>query len=134
LDTESWIVISSAWRVGKSIEDLQNVFRNSGDETFVTHGIKIYSGEPLPFCAERVIGKTLSSHKIEEDGIPFGRGEDIRRWLEKHSEKIGLKNFVIIDDESYDLETYKDQTVKVDNAHGLQEQDIEKAKEILTRP
>lgn len=133
-ETDSWIVISSAWRIGSSIENLQDIFRNSGDQTFVIHGIKIYTGEQLPFCAERVIGKTLSSHKTEEEGIPFGRGEDIRRWLEKHSGEIGLKNFVIIDDESYDLGTYVENTVKVDGFCGLQDEDIKKAKEILMRP
>lgn len=133
LDTDSWLVISSTWRIGLSVENLQDIFKNSGDKTFVTYGIRKHIDERLPFCAERVIGKTCSSNKTIEDGIPFGRGEDIRRWLEAHSGEISLKNFVIIDDESYDLETYKDQTVKINNTYGLQDHDVERAKEILMR-
>ena len=66
------VVISSYWRLGRSIEDLQSIFKWLG----------------LPH--DRIIGKTPSIHGVQ-------RGVEIKDWLSKNPE---VTKYAVIDDDS----------------------------------
>lgn len=132
-ETDAWIVVSSTWRKGKTVEELRETFRSGGDRAFM-RGYDPKVVDPFPFPSERIIGKTPVSVRSSCDGMPFGRDHEIQMWLEEYKEKIGLERYVVIDDESYDLEEQAEFLVKTDGTDGLQDIDIEKAKEILMRP
>lgn len=78
-DTNSAIVVSSTWRHGKCIDELQEIFNNSG-ATFL------------------VIGKTPSFDSV--------RGHEIQQWLHDNCEKYfgvpyyDFHRYAIVDDDS----------------------------------
>lgn len=65
------IVISSTWRMGETIEGLQNILA------------------PIPLVASKIIGMT----PIHRDNF---RGKEIETWLSKHPE---VTHYVIVDDD-----------------------------------
>lgn len=116
-DTNAVIVVSSSWRKGRTVEQLQ--------ELFAEVGIK---GE--------VIGKTpeLTFAENEYDySVP--RGCEIKAWLEGNkgilNNKISRAKYVILDDDSDMLYWQRTKYVQVDNYCGLTKNSIFKAKHIL---
>jgi hypothetical protein len=72
------IVVSSAWRVGRSVKDLSTLFESNG-------------------VVIRVIDKT-PSHKIDRQ-----RGEEILDWIEDNRYN---GPYIVIDDEDFDIAPY----------------------------
>ena len=85
------IVVSSSWRIGMSVEDLQTLLFENCD---------------VP--KERVIDKTAYLNDVP-------RGLEIQDWLDKHPE---VTHFVIVDDDS-DMEHLKEKLVQTSWRHGL---------------
>ena len=105
--TGAKVVISSSWRIGMELGDLQNLFACNG-----------FIGE--------VIGVTpiyLESYTHE-----ISRGKEIADWIKKNP----VDNYCIIDDSNDVLEEQEAHFVLVDDKHGITEDDAEKAVQILS--
>lgn len=88
------VVISSTWRKGKTVEELQEILNNSG-ATF------------------KVIGKT----GVDESRI---RGVEISKYLDRFREELKLNcEYVIIDDDSDMLLQQQHNFFQTDNYSGL---------------
>lgn len=98
------IVVSSSWRIGRSVSALDSLLKRWG-----------FRGE--------VIDKTGPIIGVEED-----RGALISSWLVEHPD---VKKFVILDDESTDLEPLADHMVYVKRDKGIQLHDVSFALRIL---
>jgi hypothetical protein len=121
------IVISSAWRVGKSVEDLRELFKFCGDR------FNAYEG-PVPFVdVSRIIDKTPSldvdRSEVDYDGL-WGRGYEIVTWLKKYQGDLGVKKYIILDDETTDLKPLINFCVKTKTETGLTE---ELAQEVIKK-
>lgn len=110
-ETDSVIVVSSTWRHGKTIEELQSIFDYCG-ATF------------------KVIDKT--------DHFGNYRGPEIAEWLKENSEKyFGVQYFdfyryAIIDDDSDMLLDQQHNFFQTDNYSGLTPNTVYKIKRFFT--
>ena len=104
--TGAEIVVSSTWRIGKSVDDLENILNRNG---FTGH----------------VIDKT--EDLIHERKT---RGDEIKKWLDEH---LNIDSFVIIDDFNFPkFEKYfSTRFVQTDDRVGLSNQDADKCVDIL---
>lgn len=110
--TGAKIVVSSTWRLGKTVEQLQIKFKEMG-----------ITGE--------VIDKTCQLNHL--DGY---RGNEIIKWVKDNEDLTGhfyynLKSYVIIDDDSDMLLWQKDNFVHTDGQKGLTQADAYDAINIL---
>lgn len=96
--TNANIVISSTWRLGHTIYNMQNTFR--------AHGFKY--PDNIIGCTPDLPGKT--------------RGAEIVRWLSK----VPVDSFVVFDDDE-DMKGIEDHFIKTDFENGLQEEHITRA-------
>lgn len=108
-DTGAKVVMSSSWRYGKSVKDLRALLLNEEVE-----------------CD--LIDKTPEIHK---DAC---RGQEIQCWFMENKD-LNIESFVILDDNcSMDItQRYSNRFVDTSGIIGLTEDDVEKAKEILSR-
>jgi hypothetical protein len=98
------VVVSSTWRHGKSVAELQEMLEAQG-----------FTG--------RVVDKTPT-------GMPGAdRGDEIAAWLAEHA----VGGYVIIDDH-VDLGELRSHLVQTHPAHGLQPADAPRAIAMLMRP
>jgi len=103
-DGRADIVVSSTWRYGKTVAELQEMLDAQG-----------FTG--------RVVDKTPT-------GTPGGdRGEEIAAWLREHA----VDGYVIIDDH-VDMGALRGHLVQTQPAHGLQRADASRAIAVLRRP
>jgi hypothetical protein len=98
------VVVSSIWRHGKTVAELQQMLEAQG---FTGH----------------VLDKTPS------DMPAAGRGTEIAAWLAEHA----VDGYVIIDDHA-DMGELRTHLVQTHPAHGLQPADVARAIAILMRP
>jgi HAD domain in Swiss Army Knife RNA repair proteins len=98
------VVVSSTWRHGKTVTELQEMLEAAG-----------FIG--------RVIDKTPT------DVLGADRSDEIASWLAEHA----VDGYVIIDDHG-DMGGLRTQLVLTHPAHGLQPADAPRAIEILKRP
>lgn len=106
------IVISSSWRKNRTIEKLQEIFKDVGFH-----------------CPERIIGKTGVFFDWIKPGfhVPSIRGLEIKVWLDLNVRKTptgfdnNQYNYCILDDDSDMLLEQKDNFVKTATWHGLTE-------------
>jgi Swiss Army Knife RNA repair-like protein len=98
------VVVSSTWRHGKTVADLQEMLEAEG-----------FTG--------RVLDKTPS------DMPGAGRGEEIAAWLAAHA----VVGYVIIDDHA-DMGDLRPRLVQPHPAHGLQPADAPRAIGMLMKP
>ena len=120
--TNAKIVISSTWRIGRTIDELKNIFNKVG-----------IKGE--------IIGVT--PHLTFNDGWGVDRGNEIKRWIDLNcirwwdkmfSEKdkdIILESYVILDDDGDMLLEQKDNFVKTSWGDGFTALHTRKAIKIL---
>lgn len=99
------IVISSTWRLGSKLSDLNRMLFQSG--------VKIEAISMTPI--------------LHISRVP--RGREIKKWLEEHK-NLEIKSFVILDDDS-DMGDLKKYLVKTDPNVGLTIDDAKKAIKIL---
>ncbi len=110
-NTGAEIIISSVWRFGRSIEELQNILEQRG-----------------------FIGKVIGKTRRIEDAV---RGDEIRKFIEDNKELIGYessseyKDYVIFDDDSDMLLWQQYNFIHVDGYAGLSPNNCYKAKFIL---
>ena len=102
--SEADVVVSSTWRHGKTVAELQDIL---GAEGF----------------AGRVVDKTPS------DIRGAYRGDEIAAWLAEHA----VGGFVIIDDHA-DMGELRTHLVLTQPAHGLQPADVPRALALLMQP
>jgi hypothetical protein len=119
--TNSYIVISSAWRSGTSVKELQDIFAKNGDRHGKYHG-------PIPyFDITRIIDKTGSFNMVREnDDDLWGRGYEIDQWLKK-PKNYNVNKYIILDDEVSDLGFYKKLCIKTETITGLTAEIAEEA-------
>lgn len=108
-NTGAKVVISSTWRLGKGIEELQAILEKKG-----------FKGE--------IIGKT-----------PVGcgccqRGNEIHQWLEDNRDIVGESShdYIILDDDSDMLYWQRNNFINVDQYVGLTPKQVYKATRFLT--
>jgi hypothetical protein len=104
-DTNSVIVITSVWRLSRTLEELQLLFSRVG-----------FTGV--------IVGKTP---RLGEDTV---RGNEIYKWIKDHEELIGTKYF---DDDSDMLLWQQHNFIKIDGYCGLTSTNCYKAEYILNR-
>lgn len=98
------VVVSSTWRYGKTVAELQEILDAAG-----------FTG--------RVLDKT-------PNGAPGGdRGEEIAAWLAEHA----VSGYVIVDDH-VDVGELRTHLVLTQPAHGLRPADVPRAIATLMRP
>ena len=102
--TKSHVVITSTWRLGKSVDDLKQLFYNYG-----------VPSKYIIDKTERLSGKQ--------------RGEEIKLWLDTTDKDI--EGFVVIDDDS-DMDAIRSNFVKTQHDYGLTYTEALKCFEILT--
>ena len=115
-ETDAYIVISSSWRGS----DLQSTIANITDRSNPSVG-----NTPFPFT-DRIIGITPRCRA-------WMRGQEIEEWFRTHAKTATFKEvgYVILDDEDDFFVHQKEHLVKTFESIGLQDADIEKAKEVL---
>lgn len=110
------VVISSTWRMGRSLPTLREILETAG-----------FKGE--------VIGKTTEGPGQTASGLlttSYHRGFQIQMWLNE-AKKLGrydVEEFVILDDDS-DMEHLTDRFVKTSFSMGLQEEHVMQALKLL---
>jgi hypothetical protein len=112
--TEAKVVISSTWRHGRTIEELQNILKYHG-----------FNGEIID-----ITPSFKDDHSL--------RGNEILYWIKKNKELIGkqyheYENYLIFDDDSDMLYWQKDNFIQIDRWVGLTMMDAYNAIKILNR-
>ncbi len=92
-ETQCKIVVSSVWRMGVTVEDFNHLF--------LAHDLP-----PV------IIGKTA----VTDAGF---RGREVRMWLAQYRERFGIKDYLILDDDSYFFKYQKGRFVKINGEVGL---------------
>ena len=120
--TNAKIVISSTWRMGRTIDELKNIFKKVG-----------IKGE--------IIGVT--PYLTFNDGYGVERGNEIKRWIDlncvrwwdkifdEKEKNITLESYVILDDDPDMLLEQKDNFVRTSWRDGLTALHTRKAIKIL---
>lgn len=98
------VVVSSTWRFGKTVPELQEMLEGGG-----------FTG--------RVLDKTPTGMAGAE------RGEEIAAWLATHA----VSSYVILDDH-LDMGDLHPRLIQTQPAHGLQPADVARAIVLLMRP
>lgn len=118
-DTQAKIVVSSSWRLGRTVDELKDLFQRVG-----------ILGE--------VIDKTpqlFFAIKGYDKSVP--RGCEIKAWLENNKSIIGSKmskvNYVILDDDGDMLWWQREHFVQTDPYMGITKRIIFKAKMVLNK-
>lgn len=106
---EAVIVVSSSWRMGRSIGELRKILKKS-----------------MPYLEKRrVIGKT------EIHGFSRIRGREIVSWLENARKKFDIPAYVILDDDSDMRDDQLENFIQTDTIIGLTAHDAARAAFIL---
>lgn len=106
-ETEACIVVSSTWRIGKSLRGLTDILLTAG----LTLGTRVFDVTPV---------------------LHVKRGLEIQKWLDQAKETgIEVEAFVIIDDDS-DMEHLLPYLVKTNNMDGLIWSKAKEAIKLLT--
>lgn len=112
-ETGCKVVLSSSWR--SSIES-ENIFTQN---LLKLKGFKYEFYDVTP--------------RLWFSDFSIRRGEEIKFWLDKESEKHGIESFVILDDDSDMLPEQMNNFIHVDGQVGLTDRDVLTAIEILNR-
>lgn len=100
--TQAEVVVSSSWREGRSVEELEGILKMWGYKWSVLDKLQWVGGD--------------------ED-----RGKDVRVWLSLNT----VESFVLIDDDRTDLEEFARQMVSPAPDKGLRLHDVFAAEKIL---
>jgi histidinol phosphatase-like enzyme len=114
--TGAKVVVSSTWRIGRTVDELQEILNRNG-----------FTGE--------VLDKTKDL-RIGEDGDCILRGNEILQWIKSHPEHVNVgywdyKNYVIFDDDTDMLYWQRNNFIKTNPYVGLTPSDIYNAEKIL---
>lgn len=111
--TGAKIVISSAWRLLKSLDEIRNLFSDIGIKA-------------------EIIGATESLHYKDTFELA-PRGLEILKWIRDHHRTLkgGLENYIIIDDEDDILDIQEKHFFQIDDKVGLTEANADEIIEFL---
>lgn len=99
--TDAKIVISSSWKIGRTVQDFLDIFKGYGWDDFPCIGITpYYTGN----CTNR-------------------RGHEIQQWLDENP----VDSYVIFDDDSDMLESQQSNFIHISNINGFRSQHYVKA-------
>lgn len=113
-ETGAKIVISSSWRRKSVVETMKKIYGQDANVVTCNSLLNI----------NYVIGVT------ERLG-PASRGKEIKKWLDEHP---GMERYVILDDDDFDmLPEQKPFLIQTDWAGGIEDEDVEKAIDILNK-
>lgn len=104
------IVVSSTWRY-KGLKTMKKMFRDINIDPNIVIDITPISRK----------------NKLQDDDLLFGRSHEIHTWLLKNK----VESFVVIDDDTFDLQYYKDRLITTNSIIGITKKQIEKTIEIL---
>lgn len=112
-NADLFLVISSSWRIGRSVPELQTILKRNGIDP------------------NRVIGKTPRTHEDVNGQEPTDekehrRGTQIQAWLNKND----VDDFAILDDDQ-DMVHLMDKLIHTDGYHGFMWRDMEKLAKAL---
>lgn len=107
-ETKAKIVISSTWRISRSLSELKDLFRFVGVQ-----------GE--------VIGKT-SSNQFRGKYGQCVRGKEIKEWIDEQREEV---KYIIIDDDNGMLPEQQSRFIKTTWLHGLEDYQVTNAINLL---
>jgi hypothetical protein len=135
--TDAKVVISSTWRIGKSIEELIELFNSVG-----------FKGDIIDSTPSFYATGFDSNHDRTSYSIP--RGCEIDWWLKNKGkfqrinwseeiqnevlEKSLVKNYIILDDDSDMLYNQREHFINIDSNKGITELDVSKSIKILNTP
>lgn len=115
--TGAKVVISSSWRRGTSVEELQQLL--------FFHG---FTGEVIGKTAEDLHRREEYVKRAEEEGHDnIWRGWEIQEWLDRHPE---VTSFSILDDES-DMNGVEGHLVQTDFDNGLTQEHVDQVVAML---
>jgi hypothetical protein len=114
--TDASVVVTSTWRLGRSVEELQLILDKKGFE-------------------HRVLDKTLDL-RIGEYGDSMLRGNEIYQWIKDHEDIIqakyyGYSSYLILDDDSDMLYWQRNNFICVDPFCGITNKTVFIGKQIL---
>ncbi|SFT59754.1 hypothetical protein SAMN05421857_1965 [Chryseobacterium formosense] len=111
--TGAKIVISSAWKLLKTLDEIKNLFNDIGIKA-------------------EIIGATESLHYKDTFELA-PRGLEILKWIRDHHKSLegGLENYVIIDDEDDILDIQERHFFHIDDTIGLTDQNADAIIEFL---
>ena len=109
--TDAKVVVSSSWRLIHTDEALSALLTERG-----------FTGE--------LVGTTPRLHRTGE-GIPRGRGDEIRAWLDEQRERV--EGFVVLDDDDSGMRPVAEHLVLTNPTVGLLTSDLERACELILR-
>lgn len=117
--TSAKVVLSSSWRGdwAKGINNLELEQSKQLQSLFDKYNIEVIG---ITLC----IPRTYAAN----EKYTSWRENEIKYYLNTHPE---VRNFCVIDDELFDLQTLQDFLILTDDKYGLQDEDIEKAVNIL---
>jgi hypothetical protein len=101
-ETNSYIVITSTWRLLYTFYDLQSLFEKAG----------------IP--RDRIFAMT-------RDRNNDGRGVEIKEWLDNVANPLHVKKYVIIDDDTFDMGEFTKETIKTKTECGLTQKEADEA-------
>lgn len=116
--TDAKVVVTSTWRLGRTVEELQAILDRNG-----------FKGE--------VIDKTKDMRE-GENSHSILRGNEILCWIKDHPVEIGrgywnYNDYVIFDDDTDMLYWQKDNFIPIDPYVGLTPVGVYRAKQILLK-
>jgi hypothetical protein len=126
--TGAKVVVSSTWRLGRTVEQLTEILKFQG-----------FEGE--------IIGMTDHFGGAGKSGYTIPRGCEIEHWLDqkgfkriswsidrlrKKIEKSEVKNYIILDDDTDMLLSQKEHFVNTSWQSGITDEDVEKSVKILS--
>lgn len=106
LGNDGIVVVSSTWRIGKTIEELQIILNKVG-----------------------FTGKIIGSTPL----LNTDRGVEIKRWLKDNDLYYDFERYVIFDDDSDMLIEQREHYFNVDNYFGISPNTFYKAKRFLDK-
>ena len=133
--TAAKIVISSTWRKGRTLQQLQKLFITQGDKRKIVKN-------PISIDPSTIIGVTPDFNTLEEqdfriklnDDMLFGRGLEICAWLEASiKSNITIESYAVLDDDVADIAPHLHRHIKTHTHYGLNDEDVLKTIQILDR-
>ena len=113
-ETGAKIVISSSWRCKNVVKKKKNIY-----------------GRDVNVATCNFLLNINYVIDVSERLGPSSRGKEIKKWLDEHP---GIEKYVILDDDDFDmLPEQKPFLIQTDWAGGIEDDDVEKAIEILTK-
>lgn len=114
--SDSYIVISSSFRLDKSLDELKKLCDTGiilNDNTFKYNKQIIFPSERIIGLIPEITFTTPTGHKVNS----IKRGEEISLWINDNKDTID--KYVVVDDDDFFIKPHTNHLVKVDPIHGF---------------